>query len=88
MLFRSMWIEIQEQKGNAGKVSIYIANAYYKKSQDELEQLFEYGYSTKGEGRGIGLYDVKILVHKNKGDLIVQNGQRDGGDCFELWIVI
>ncbi len=32
----------------------------------------------KGEGRGIGLYDVKILVHKNKGDLIVQNGQRDG----------
>ena len=44
--------------------------------------------STKGEGRGIGLYDVKMLVHKNKGDLIVQNGQRDGGDCFELWIVI
>lgn len=85
---KKMWIEIQEQKGNAGKVSIYIANAYYKKSQDELEQLFEYGYSTKGEGRGIGLYDVKILVHKNKGDLIVQNGQRDGGDCFELWIVI
>ena len=32
--------------------------------------------------------DVKMLVHKNKGDLIVQNGQRDGGDCFELWIVI
>lgn len=85
---KKMWIEIQEQKGNAGKVSIYIANAYYKKSQDELEQLFEYGYSTKGEGRGIGLYDVKMLVHKNKGDLIVQNGQRDGGDCFELWIVI
>lgn len=85
---KKMWIEIQEQKGNAGKVSIYIANACYKKSQDELEQLFEYGYSTKGEGRGIGLYDVKMLVHKNKGDLIVQNGQRDGGDCFELWIVI
>ena len=77
---KKMWIEIQEQKGNAGKVSIYIANACYKKSQDELEQLFEYGYSTKGEGRGIGLYDVKMLVHKNKGDLIVQNGQRDGGD--------
>ena len=85
---KKMWIEIQEQKGNTGKVSIYIANAYYKKSQDELEQLFEYGYSTKGEGRGIGLYDVKMLVHKNKGDLIVQNGQRDGVDCFELWIVI
>ncbi len=61
---RRCGLKYKNKKEMRGKVSIYIANACYKKSQDELEQLFEYGYSTKGEGRGIGLYDVKMLVHK------------------------
>lgn len=85
---KKMWIEIQESKDISGKISVYIANACKKKSQHELEHLFELGYSTKGEGRGVGLYDVKMLVHKNKGEIIVQNGQKEGVDCFEMWIII
>lgn len=85
---KKIWIEIEEEKLSGGKLSICIANTYRKMKQSEMEKNFEFGYSTKGEGRGVGLYDVKQLVYKNKGALIVDNGRRDDLQCFEIKIIL
>lgn len=45
-------------------------------------------YSTKGENRGIGLYDVKMLVDKKRGNLIFESIVRDELDCFKIQIIL
>ena len=36
---------------------------------EDLSNIFKMGYSTKGEGRGYGLYNVKNIVDKYKGKI-------------------
>lgn len=45
------------------------------------EKIFENGFSTKGEGRGIGLYHVKQLVSSLGGTITVES-QVGTGTCF------
>ncbi|MCI5731028.1 MAG: GHKL domain-containing protein, partial [Eubacterium sp.] len=85
---KKLWIEIEEENSSGGKLSISIANTYRKMKQSEMEKIFEFGYSTKGEGRGVGLYDVKQLVYRNKGDLIIDNAKKDGLDCLKIQIIL
>ena len=59
-----------------------------EKKQKDLEKFFELGYSTKGENRGIGLYDVKMLVDKQRGNLIFESIVRDELDCFKIQIIL
>lgn len=70
---KKLWITIRESKEDSNKVKICIVNTYYKQKQKDLEQFFKLGYSTKGENRGVGLYDVKMLVHKHHGELVFEN---------------
>lgn len=85
---KKLWIEIEEENSSGGKLSISIANTYRKMKQSEMEKIFEFGYSTKGEGRGVGLYDVKQLIYRNKGDLIIDNAKKDGLDCLRIQIIL
>ena len=39
----------------------------------DIEHIFENGYSTKGEGRGTGLYQVKTMVEALGGKLTVES---------------
>lgn len=49
---------------------------------DEIkEKIFENGFSTKGQGRGIGLYHVKQLVSSLGGTITVES-QVGTGTCF------
>lgn len=49
---------------------------------DEIkEKIFDNGFSTKGEGRGIGLYHVKQLVSSLGGTITVES-QVGTGTCF------
>ena len=41
--------------------------------EQELEHVFENGYSTKGEGRGTGLYQVKTMVESLGGKITVES---------------
>ncbi|MCM1264253.1 MAG: GHKL domain-containing protein [Butyrivibrio sp.] len=54
-------------------IELIVANtsAYYE--EDMTEHFFESGYSSKGKGRGIGLYKLKRLVHERNGNIIVSN---------------
>ncbi|MFZ5639686.1 MAG: sensor histidine kinase, partial [Bacillota bacterium] len=49
-----------------------------------IEKIFAPEFSTKGEGRGMGLYSVKNLVEKYKGEIRVSS--EPGCTCFRVLI--
>ncbi len=55
------------------KLQIEVANVAEYVSYDKLDKMFSFGYSTKGDGRGIGLYSLKNIVKKHNGEIIVEN---------------
>lgn len=52
-------------------------------SEQDLEHIFENGYSTKGEGRGTGLYQVKTMVESLGGTITVES-QEGAGTSFSV----
>ena len=52
-------------------------------SQEDRAHIFENGYSTKGEGRGTGLYQVKAMV-ENFGGKITVESQEGVGSSFSV----
>lgn len=52
-------------------------------SEGNIEHIFENGYSTKGSGRGTGLYQVKTIV-ENAGGKIGVESQADIGTSFSV----
>lgn len=52
-------------------------------SPENTERIFENGYSTKGEGRGTGLYRVKQMVEQSGGSISVES-QPGVGTCFTV----
>lgn len=51
--------------------------------EQNLERIFENGYSTKGEGRGTGLYQVKEMVERFGGKITVES-QEGIGSSFSV----
>ena len=49
--------------------SINVKNRTEGVKLSDLSNIFKMGYSTKGEGRGYGLYNVKNIVDKYKGKI-------------------
>ena len=49
--------------------SINVKNRTEGAKLSDLSNIFKMGYSTKGEGRGYGLYNVKNIVDKYKGKI-------------------
>ncbi|MFJ8065672.1 ATP-binding protein [Psychrobacillus sp. NPDC096426] len=54
-------------------------------SDDLLESLFTMGYSSKGENRGYGLYNVKRIVESLGGTIEVSN-ERNGRSIFTVYL--
>ncbi|OCL27907.1 hypothetical protein U472_01515 [Orenia metallireducens] len=63
-------------KGNG--IDIIIHNNGPAISQSLLNNIFEPGYSTKGEGRGFGLYIVKTLLEEYDGKIDVESKEGIG----------
>ena len=57
-------------------LNIEISNPYSKKKPEKLEGMLEEGKSSKGEGRGLGLANVKKLVDKYHGSLDIKMLQK------------
>lgn len=51
--------------------------------EKDMDHIFENGYSTKGNGRGIGLYQVKSMV-ENFGGKITVESQEGVGTSFSI----
>jgi len=59
----------------------YILSVYNNKSvinQELINELFKPGFSTKGKGRGYGLYIIKSLVEETGGKLKVKSEEGFG----------
>lgn len=52
-------------------------------SEEHLQKIFENGFSTKGEGRGTGLYQVKEMVERYGGVISVES-QEGVGSSFSI----
>ncbi|MBQ8359037.1 MAG: histidine kinase, partial [Oscillospiraceae bacterium] len=50
---------------------------------ENRDQIFENGFSTKGEGRGTGLYQVKTMVEALGGTISVES-QEGVGASFSV----
>jgi len=46
----------------SSRITLSVANEYLAESSGDLGELFKQGYSTKGEGRGLGLYHLNETV--------------------------
>ena len=51
------------------KSIISVKNYTENMENENLYNIFKIGYTTKGEGRGYGLYNIKEIVEKNKGKI-------------------
>ena len=51
--------------------------------KEDLDFIFENGYSTKGDGRGTGLYQVRSMVENFGGSITVES-QEDIGTSFSI----
>lgn len=51
--------------------------------KEDMELIFENGFSTKGEGRGTGLYQVKAMVESFNGKITVES-QEGVGSSFSV----
>ena len=54
--------------------------------RENLEHIFNNGFSTKGDGRGTGLYQVKAMV-ENFGGKITVESQEGVGSSFSISFV-
>lgn len=79
-----LYFEVTGKDGNL----IRVGNPHIQLSVGTLQKMFEKGYSTKGENRGIGLYHVKKLAQKYGIDLVVENRimEEQNYICFSVII--
>lgn len=70
------------------KLELIVANTSDYLEEDITKYFFEAGYSSKGNGRGIGLSKLKRMVHEKMGDIIVSNENYDDSNYLQFNIII
>ncbi len=76
-------------EGQNGALRLTVSNPCPPKSNMELAEMFRRGYSTKaGHGRGYGLYNVRQIVERAGGKLVVRNEDRDGRSYLTIGAII
>lgn len=80
-------IELNVQE-NEEDIILKVSNPSQFLTSMEIEKMFESGYSTKGENRGLGLARIKQLVNKYNLDLIVSNVPKAEENWFLFQLII
>lgn len=67
-------------------VILEVANISKIFSNTEIEKFCSYGYSTKGDKRGVGLSRVKEITKKSNAILLIQNQRYNEENflCFKV----
>lgn len=74
--------------GKKDKCKIEVENCSEYKDFNTTEKMFQYGYSTKGNDRGLGLYSLKKITNKYDGDIVVCNKNVNGETSIVFSVVI
>ena len=69
-------------------IDIRISNEYVGDNGQDIKVILEKGYSTKGEGRGIGLHNLNQQVTEKGGKIKLDNYYEEGHNCHYLQIGI
>lgn len=72
----------------SSRISLSVTNDYMKDTVSNFELLFEEGHSTKGEGRGLGLYHLKQTVSEKGGRITCFEEEDTSNDDHYLTITI
>jgi len=70
------------------RLRLRVDNDYLGKLEEEINNFFEKGYSTKGEGRGIGLHNLYTQVSELGGEIEVDNYYTEFHQCHYFQISI
>ena len=70
------------------RISLSVANEYVGERDQNFNAMFEKGYSTKGEGRGLGLYHLQQTVSEFGGYVTCFEEYQEAHDCYYLTILI
>lgn len=77
---RMIYVEVL---GTEKDLRITVKNTSSYIPQSQIANFTRHGFSTKGEGRGIGLFSLKMIVDKFGGELAIYNEEREE----ENWLV-
>lgn len=66
------------------RIIIKVMNIFPFVPNEELQKFFVQGYSTKEEGRGLGLQKLKKLAEKHGGEVGAYNDKRGGERCVTI----
>ena len=83
---KKIWLEIGCEGSN--KLRVRVTNTFGYLPIHEINQFFEMGFSTKGTGRGVGLYNVKSIVDKKNGEVLARCSMREERSVFWVEIII
>ena len=77
------YVELTLSKKN-NKYDIMVKNSVNNGYFINVSEMFNYGYSSKGDERGVGLYNVKNIVQNNGGEILIDIDE----DVFTMEIKI
>ena len=80
-----VYLQIEETEDN---ILLEIRNIGEPLSPDFIGECFKKGYSKKGSGRGLGLYNVKIIVNQYGADIRFQNIMIDHHNWISFTVTI
>ena len=70
------------------RVSLSVANEYAGERNQDFNAMFEKGYSTKSEGRGLGLYYLQQTVSELGGCITCFEEYHEAHDCYYLTFLL
>ena len=82
----TIYLRLEDQDG---ALRFTVSNPCPPKSNTELAEMFRRGWSTKAEqGRGYGLFNVRQMVERRGGRLVVRNEDMDGRNYLTIGAII
>lgn len=67
-----------EESQSDGTIVVEISDTGVGIPEENLDKIFNLSFSTKRDGYGLGLYIVKQIVERQKGNIIVQSSEGKG----------
>ena len=71
-----------------GVINFSVTNTYLISDVKDISNFFAKGYSTKGNNRGIGLYKLKELMQKQKGELFCKEENINGQKAIRMEMLL
>lgn len=83
---RKIRISIEEVEGS---LTIHVRNTVQEViCYNDLTQFFEEGYSTKGQGHGSGLCNLKRILERYRGEIMIRSYQNEEGNWVDIKCII